>query len=117
MVALIAGGNVEELARQAAEWQPAFVGLAAPAHGSAASGFSVNGFPANGFSGSSAGGDSSAAGGAAANGAAGRELPTGPEVLIEAATHPDVDIVVNAVVGAAGLDATLAALRAGKSVD
>ena len=42
--------------------------------------------------------------------------PCGPEVLVEAATHPDVDIVVNAVVGAAGLDATLAALRAGKRV-
>lgn len=40
----------------------------------------------------------------------------GPELLIEAATHPDADIVVNAVVGAAGLDATLAALRAGKRV-
>lgn len=40
----------------------------------------------------------------------------GPGVLIEAATHPAVDIVVNAVVGAAGLDATLAALRAGKRV-
>ena len=40
----------------------------------------------------------------------------GPEVLIEAATHPDVDVVVNAIVGAAGLDATLAALRAGKRV-
>lgn len=39
-----------------------------------------------------------------------------PEVLVEAATHPEVDIVVNAVVGAAGLDATLAALRAGKRV-
>jgi 1-deoxy-D-xylulose-5-phosphate reductoisomerase len=43
-------------------------------------------------------------------------LPTGPAVLLEAATHPDVDVVVNAVVGAAGLDATLAALRAGKRV-
>jgi 1-deoxy-D-xylulose-5-phosphate reductoisomerase len=43
-------------------------------------------------------------------------LPSGPAVLIEAATHPSVDIVVNAVVGAAGLDATLAALRAGKRV-
>ncbi len=42
--------------------------------------------------------------------------PGGPEVLVEAATHPDVDIVVNAVVGAVGLDATLAALRAGKRV-
>jgi 1-deoxy-D-xylulose-5-phosphate reductoisomerase len=42
--------------------------------------------------------------------------PTGPGVLTEAALHPDVDIVVNAVVGVAGLDATLAALRAGKRV-
>jgi 1-deoxy-D-xylulose-5-phosphate reductoisomerase len=40
----------------------------------------------------------------------------GPDLLVEAATHPDVDIVLNAVVGAAGLDATLAALRAGKRV-
>ena len=36
--------------------------------------------------------------------------------LVEAATRPDVDIVLNAVVGFAGLDATLAALRAGKRV-
>jgi 1-deoxy-D-xylulose-5-phosphate reductoisomerase len=42
--------------------------------------------------------------------------PTGAEVLVEAATHPEADIVVNAVVGAAGLEATLAALRAGKRV-
>lgn len=42
--------------------------------------------------------------------------PVGPGVLVDAATHPGVDIVVNAVVGAAGLDATLAALRAGKRV-
>jgi 1-deoxy-D-xylulose-5-phosphate reductoisomerase len=42
--------------------------------------------------------------------------PAGPEVLVEAATHPGADVVVNAVVGAAGLDATLAALRAGKRV-
>ncbi len=49
----------------------------------------------------------------------GRESHTwasGPSCLVEAATHPDVDIVVNAVVGAAGLEATLAALRAGKRV-
>ncbi len=36
--------------------------------------------------------------------------------LVEAATHPDVRIVVNGIVGAAGLEATLAALRAGKRV-
>lgn len=41
---------------------------------------------------------------------------SGPECLVEAATHPDAQIVVNAVVGAAGLPATLAALRAGKRV-
>jgi 1-deoxy-D-xylulose-5-phosphate reductoisomerase len=40
----------------------------------------------------------------------------GPELLLEAATHPDADVVLNAVVGAAGLDATIAALRAGKRV-
>jgi 1-deoxy-D-xylulose-5-phosphate reductoisomerase len=40
----------------------------------------------------------------------------GREALIEAATHPDADIVVNALVGAAGLEPTLAALQAGKRV-
>lgn len=41
---------------------------------------------------------------------------TGRDCLLLAATHPDVDIVVNAVVGAAGLEATLAALECGKRV-
>jgi 1-deoxy-D-xylulose-5-phosphate reductoisomerase len=40
----------------------------------------------------------------------------GAECLVEAATRPDVDVVVNGIVGAAGLEATLAALRAGKRV-
>lgn len=40
----------------------------------------------------------------------------GSQCLVEAATHPDVQIVVNGVVGAAGLEATLAALRSGKRV-
>src|SRR5207253_6921940 len=40
----------------------------------------------------------------------------GADCLVEAATRADVQIVVNAVVGAAGLEATLAALRAGKRV-
>ena len=51
-----------------------------------------------------------------ANGHHDSRYPSGAQVLIDAATQPDVDIVVNAVVGAAGLDATLAALRAGKRV-
>ena len=40
----------------------------------------------------------------------------GPSCLVDAASRPDVDIVLNAVVGAAGLDATLAALAHGKRV-
>ncbi len=40
----------------------------------------------------------------------------GAGCLVEAATRDDVDIVLNAIVGTAGLDATLAALRAGKRV-
>ena len=40
----------------------------------------------------------------------------GPGVAVEAATLAEVDIVLNAVVGAAGLGATLAALDAGKRV-
>lgn len=40
----------------------------------------------------------------------------GPNCLVEAASRDDVSIVINAVVGAAGLDATLAAVSAGKRV-
>lgn len=40
----------------------------------------------------------------------------GAGALVDAATRDDVDIVLNAVVGVAGLDATLAALEAGKRV-
>jgi 1-deoxy-D-xylulose-5-phosphate reductoisomerase len=49
----------------------------------------------------------------AGNGMA-RDWERGSEGLIAAATHPDAQVVLNAVVGAAGLQATLAALRAGK---
>ena len=41
---------------------------------------------------------------------------SGSEALVTAATRNDVDIVLNAIVGAAGLDATLAALKGGKRV-
>lgn len=40
----------------------------------------------------------------------------GRECLVQAATHPDASVVLNAVVGAAGLEATLAAVTAGKRV-
>lgn len=40
----------------------------------------------------------------------------GSHALVDLATHPDADIVVVATVGRAGLEATLAAVRAGKRV-
>lgn len=40
----------------------------------------------------------------------------GAQCLVDAAQHPSASVVLNAVVGAAGLDATLAALEAGKRV-
>jgi 1-deoxy-D-xylulose-5-phosphate reductoisomerase len=50
----------------------------------------------------------------------GREAPPewcrGEGCLVEAARHAEADIVLNAIVGGAGLDATLAALAAGKRV-
>jgi len=46
----------------------------------------------------------------------GVELAVGPAALLAAATHPDVDKVVAAIVGAAGLPPVAAALAAGKSV-
>lgn len=49
-------------------------------------------------------------------GGAGTRWMSGRDALLQAATHPDADIVVNALVGAAGLEPTLAALEAGKRV-
>src|SRR5688572_30339220 len=45
-----------------------------------------------------------------------RNWRSGLDCLVEASTLPGTDIVLNAVVGAVGMDATLAALRAGKRV-
>jgi 1-deoxy-D-xylulose-5-phosphate reductoisomerase len=81
VAALTAHSNVELLQRQAAEWNPAYVGI-------------VNG----------------------GKGREGRGKGSGTQCLVDAATRPDVDIVVNGIVGAAGLEATLAALRSGKRV-
>jgi 1-deoxy-D-xylulose-5-phosphate reductoisomerase len=50
------------------------------------------------------------------NGAGAHEWRVGPECLVEAVRRDDVDIVLNAIVGAAGLDATIAALEIGKRV-
>jgi len=47
---------------------------------------------------------------------AGIEVASGPAGLCRAATLPEVDVVVSAIVGAAGLRPTMAAARAGKVI-
>jgi 1-deoxy-D-xylulose-5-phosphate reductoisomerase len=47
---------------------------------------------------------------------AGTSVQTGPEALVAAATRPEIDVVVAAIVGRAGVESTLAALQAGKRV-
>lgn len=49
-------------------------------------------------------------------GISGIEVVHGPEGTIQTATLPDVDFVVSAIVGVAGLEATYAAIAAGKTV-
>ena len=48
--------------------------------------------------------------------AAGTRIGLGRDGVLEAATHPEAQIVVNGLVGAAGLEPTLAALEAGRRV-
>src|SRR5207247_8976145 len=90
VVALTAHSNAELLEGQVAEWHPAYVGI-------------VNG-----------GGilkDSLTVVGRGA-----WEGGTGNACLVEAATHTDVGIVVNAIVGAAGLEGTVSVLSGGVGV-
>ncbi len=49
-------------------------------------------------------------------GDAGPEILSGVDGLICCATHPTVDVVVSAIVGAAGLIPTMSAVRAGKDI-
>ena len=42
------------------------------------------------------------------------EVLVGPQALVEVAAHPDVDVVMAAIVGATGLASSLAAARSGK---
>jgi 1-deoxy-D-xylulose-5-phosphate reductoisomerase len=44
------------------------------------------------------------------------DVAEGPDAVVALAAHPDVDVVLNSLVGAAGLRATVAALKAGKTL-
>jgi 1-deoxy-D-xylulose-5-phosphate reductoisomerase len=87
IVTLAARSNVELLAQQAEEFHPLLVACFADGPGVAK--------------------------------AAREAIPDvvmGPQGLLEAAIHPDVDIVVAATSGLLGLEPTLAAIRAGKDI-
>jgi 1-deoxy-D-xylulose-5-phosphate reductoisomerase len=90
VVALAAGENVALLAEQAARYRPRVVGVASEA----ARADLV----------------------ARLDGSGTTVLRAGQDGLIAAATHPDVDIVLCASSGTAGLEAALAAIEAGKTL-
>jgi 1-deoxy-D-xylulose-5-phosphate reductoisomerase len=90
VVCLAAGENTELLAEQARRWRPAAVAVA-----------------------TLAGCDDLRA---RLTGTDVALLPPGPEGLIAAATHPDVDLVLCASSGTAGLEAAMAAISAGKTL-
>jgi 1-deoxy-D-xylulose-5-phosphate reductoisomerase len=89
-VLAIAGRNRERLAGQARRFAVPLVGIATEAD--ADTGARPAGFPG------------------------GTRVLWGHQALEQLATHPEADVVVVATVGRAGLDATLAAVRAGKRV-
>ena len=95
VVTLAAGGNLEELARQIARHRPQLVSVRDAAKAAELRerlGQSTNGrqnLP---------------------------EIQHGREGLLSVATHPDAAVVVSAAVGVIGLEATYAAVQAGKSV-
>ena len=92
VVALAAGRNIDELFAQAVRWRPRMVSVAEP---------------------SQAGQLAARLKGA---GVSGIDVVSGTAGTVHCATMPEVDFVVSAIVGVAGLEATYAAVRAGKPV-
>jgi 1-deoxy-D-xylulose-5-phosphate reductoisomerase len=92
VVSLAAGSNVKTAFEQAQRWRPRLLSMATPR---AADELARK---------------LKAAGGADI------EVADGSAGAVRVATHPDVDFVVSAIVGVAGLEATYEAVRAGKSV-
>ena len=91
-VALAAGSNVELAFEQAKRWRPRLVSLANQNHADALRArLEAEGIP-------------------------GIEVQSGTAGTIAVATMPEVDFVVSAIVGVAGLEATYAAVQAGKTI-
>src|ERR1700726_1271083 len=92
IVALAAGGNLETTFVQAMRWQPLVVSMASESDAATLRTRLKK------------------------EGRGGIEIVHGPAGAVRVATHSDVDFVVSAIVGVAGLEATYEAVRSGKIV-
>jgi 1-deoxy-D-xylulose-5-phosphate reductoisomerase len=91
-IALSAGSNVDLAFAQAERWRPRLISLATERHAETLR----NQLKVAGIK--------------------GIEVLHGTEGTVAVATHPEVDFVVSAIVGVAGLEATYAAVEAGKTI-
>ena len=92
IVSLAAGRNLDAAFEQAQRWKPQVVSLASAADADVLRARLKS------------------------SGMEGIEVVSGPAGTVRVATHPDLDFVVSAIVGVAGLEATYEAVRAGKVV-
>jgi len=92
IVALAAGGNLETTFEQALRWQPLVMSMASESDAATLRARLKK------------------------EGHGGIEIVHGPAGAVRVATHADVDFVVSAIVGVAGLEATYEAVRSGKIV-
>jgi 1-deoxy-D-xylulose-5-phosphate reductoisomerase len=92
IVALAAGSNFESAFEQARRWRPRVISMAGEADADALRTRLKN------------------------EGLGETEVVHGGAGTVRVATHPDVDFVVSAIVGVAGLEATYEAVRAGKTL-
>jgi 1-deoxy-D-xylulose-5-phosphate reductoisomerase len=93
LVTMAAGSNIEAALDQARRWKPKVLSLASPRDAEKVAKLLRN----EGLGGSI-------------------EIVDGQAGTVRVATHPEVDFVVSAIVGVAGLKATYEAVRAGKQV-
>ena len=92
IVTLAAGSNLEGAFEQAQRWKPRLISMASEKDADTLRGRLKK------------------------NGLGEIEVVHGPAGTVRVATHPDVDFVVSAIVGVAGLEATYEAVRAGKTL-
>jgi 1-deoxy-D-xylulose-5-phosphate reductoisomerase len=92
VVALAAGGNVKTAIEQARRWKPKLISLSTEVDAETLRSHLQT------------------------EGVKGIEVVHGAAGAVRVASHPDVDFVVSAIVGVAGLEATYEAVKAGKTV-